>query len=589
MLGEINNVENEENSILTNNMNMPTFENDFNYSLFSLNLEDFHGTLLSAAQAEHTKVRERALRLLELDRIRCEREALKEAADAAEERVRIESEKVREECRIREAEKKVREISKPITLPPLQPHVPTSSTVGAQPVQPTIAFPSFPIKATSQNGALASKSQPLVESKRDNIIELATTKRPLVPSSVTVSTSTALPTIKPSLSTAKLVSNTKEQSIVTPQPTTFGSPTVATGKLDQVGKFSISQPSASAKVLNQSTAQRSKFHQQTQNFVNTTRYREIHAEMKRVRKLVEDQVDPDGNSMKLKNTCSEGRREITKALGQLVVGGNNSTIVNKVILKLREALKTNYQPIPVSLFTVKNHEAVSGATLTEDGVDMNSDKLPIVFIYLIGSLCKSICAQLVSEAAVKPLAATPIGILTAKIFSDPRLHWRGKSLIDVLISKIFIACPILFGVSGDDLTEEGRVRIGWRKINGRFISEQAHYDRMSGIAAGYAAISLRDFSRTKWTNPYPPVNYWFALSAVVSTPDRVNSPSRFVVLKSLVEHSFPRFIQFYGDMAIAALHAALVEFPKRGAENNPAVGTLKALGTTLLRDHGLKL
>ncbi|CCU77498.1 nucleoporin [Blumeria hordei DH14] len=582
----MNNVENEENSILTNNINIPTLENDFNYSLFSLNLEDFHGTLLSAAQAEHTKVRERALRLLELDRIRCEREALKEAADAAEERVRIESEKVREECRIREAEKKVREISKPTILPPLEPHVATSSTVESQPVQPTITFPSFPIKAASQDAALAQKPQPLVESKRDNITELATTKRPLVPSSVTVSTSTALPTIKPYQAGAKLVSNTKEQSIVTPQPTTFGSSTVATGKLDQVGRFSISQPSAPAKALNQSTAQRSKFHQQTQNFVNTTRYREIHAEMKRLRKLVESQVDPDANSMKLKNICSEGRREITKALGQLVVGGNNSTIV---ILKLREALKTNYQLISVSLFTVKNHEAVSGAPLTEDGVDMNSDKLPIIFIYLIGSLCKSICAQLVSEAAVKPLAATPIGILTAKIFSDPRLHWRGKSLIDVLISKIFIACPILFGVSGDDSTEEGRVRIGWRKINGRFISEQAHYDRMSGIAAGYAAISLRDFSRTKWTNPYPPVNYWFALSAVVSTPDRVNSPSRFVVLKSLVEHSFPRFIQFYGDMAIAALHAALVEFPKRGAESNPAVGTLKALGTTLLRDHGLRL
>lgn len=215
--------------------------------------------------------------------------------------------------------------------------------------------------------------------------------------------------------------------------------------------------------------------------------------------------------------------------------------------------------------------------------------LPTAFIYLMGSFCKSVCAQLVSEAALKPQAASPIGILVANIFSDPRLYCREKSMISMLISKIFVACPVLFGVRGDESTHEGRARIGWRKIDGKFISEQAHFDRMSGIAAGYAAISLRDFSRSSKKNPYLAIYYWLAISAIVNTPPEEAFSTQFVVLKALIENSFSTFIKFYGDMGVAALQAALVEFPKRGPRGSASVDTLRTLGETLKKDHGLTL
>ncbi|RKF74505.1 Nucleoporin GLE1 [Golovinomyces cichoracearum] len=596
---------------------------EFSTKISFRDTEEFHTTLLSAAQIEHTRVRERALHLLELDRIKNEKENIRIKAAAAEACSRIERERASEKFKNRDGEKKVSQASKPVSIaslvPPNTSLSPLAASLPVKNAQPVLS-PNKPL-SNSLNQLLVNSLHPdtgleisegsvprfsgfKTRSPLSTVSKSAFSVQATTPTTST-NTQQASPSTKINTQPTKAITRTASTNIEPSSlPNKFGVQNrlsnlnqSVTPKNPIIDESVSNEESSTIKPNSQAIeivperliSPQQYFYNQALLSINEDRYRLIHSNMKRVRKQIESQENMNDMSKELRTNCNKARREITKALGQLVVGGKNAAVIEKVIRQLRDALKNQSELIDVSAFSVKNRKAALEASLTDDDIDMNRDKLPIAFIYLLGAFCKAICAQLVSEAALKPQAASPIGILAARVFSDRRLHWRGESLIDMLIAKMCVVCPVLFGVRGDESTREGRTRIGWRKIDGVFISEQAHFDRMSGIAAGYAAISLRDFSRTKWKNPYPATNYWSTLSIIVNTPREETFSTQFVILKSLIEHSFSRFITFYGDMAIAALHAALVEFPRRGAEGSASVGSLKTLGATLQKDHGLIL
>jgi nucleoporin GLE1 len=219
-----------------------------------------------------------------------------------------------------------------------------------------------------------------------------------------------------------------------------------------------------------------------------------------------------------------------------------------------------------------------------------NDKLPLMFIYLLSAVSKAAISQFAQEASSNPKAADPIGILVVKIFSHPGYYWRGKTLIDIVIAKFRVVLPVVFGIRGNDNTEEGRARIGWRRVDGQWATEQDHQDRMAGLAAGYASIALRDFSKSKSSNPYPPTHYWQAMASISSTPAHEQSVTQYVALRAMTEFYETRFLNFYGNFAKAALKAALVEFPNRSTlSSTPAVSSLKVLADKLKRDMGLDL
>lgn len=238
-------------------------------------------------------------------------------------------------------------------------------------------------------------------------------------------------------------------------------------------------------------------------------------------------------------------------------------------------------PIPVSTFVTDNRQPREGAT-------HNGDSLPALFLYLMNIFAKGIINQFINEGGANPKAADPIGVFTAQIFSNTDFQWRGRSLIDVLMAKYCVVCPALFGFRGNDRMEKGRLALGWRKDGPSWISEQAHNDRMTGLGAGFASISLRDFSKSKKENPYPPTNYWTALASIVNTPQGETSNTQYVVVRAMVDGHEHRFLNFYGNAALAALKLALVEFPKKAPEHAAAAGSLRTLAD-VLKTEGLNL
>src|SRR5438045_6727276 len=94
--------------------------------------------------------------------------------------------------------------------------------------------------------------------------------------------------------------------------------------------------------------------------------------------------------------------------------------------------------------------------------DGSPDTFPSLFLYLLNIFAKAVIAQFIDEAGVAPKAADPVGVVAVQIFASNDFRFRGASLIDILVAKFRIVCPVLWGVYGNEKTEEGRAKLGWQ-------------------------------------------------------------------------------------------------------------------------------
>lgn len=216
----------------------------------------------------------------------------------------------------------------------------------------------------------------------------------------------------------------------------------------------------------------------------------------------------------------------------------------------------------------------------------NGEGMPSMFLYVMNIFAKAIIGQLINEASTRAEAAEPIGVLAHVIFSNPDYQWRGCSFIDILIAKYYSSCPILFGSTGNERTKEGRMSIGWKHDDGNPVSQAQHNSNMTGLAVGYAALTLRNYLRSNRQNPYAPHHYWTAISTITSTDPGLVCLSQYTVLKALVEHHYEKFVAFYGDQALAALRVAVVSFPALAKESTIEVKSLQVLADKWRNEDG---
>lgn len=284
------------------------------------------------------------------------------------------------------------------------------------------------------------------------------------------------------------------------------------------------------------------------------------------------------------------------------------------------ALKEAYEFHPYTKAT-ENYFA-PGSDFTAEPRDIstagNNGLLPVLYIYALNAVSRSVCKQWVMEAADNPEKAQAVAILALRVFSAKETKWCGKSLLDILVAKVYITCPILLGARGDpgldkdgkvlrDNSDLGKRRLGWRQAKdaeGRkmvkqegnvqrqvFIDENTHYSRIKGIAAGFAALTLRYFRAGN--HPCPTYNYWFALEKIVNCAPAHVTASHCMVLQGLVQSQFEQFIKFYGNFGVEALQLALVRFAKEWEETRESdkaiKGSLVALEATFNKYMAVEL
>ena len=185
-----------------------------------------------------------------------------------------------------------------------------------------------------------------------------------------------------------------------------------------------------------------------------------------------------------------------------------------------------------------------------------------LLVFLLNIIAKAVVAQLAVEACRKPQLADPIGAIASAIFANPKFRWNGRSLIDILIAKYHVSCPVLFGIHGDEKTDEGKKLVGWIRPlpDEPFITEAEHTDRMVGLGAGFAALCLRNFKKTSMINPYPQYKWWKALALIVNTEKKDVTATHLTVLGAMIDGFEPRVLEAWGDFGKLVLRTAVVEF-----------------------------
>lgn len=298
----------------------------------------------------------------------------------------------------------------------------------------------------------------------------------------------------------------------------------------------------------------------------------------------------------LKVCMGDMRREIRKSVGQLRDGkGANKVQVCFFCSSYFIAMLIFSLELQTTIDTLKK-----AATFTEPQVDItmflasppqvNDRNGPALLVYLLNIFAKAMIAQFINEVGVKPLIADNLGTVASHIFAIDNFRWKGISLIDVLIAKFHVVCPVLFGIYGNERTLEGKQRLGWwrEEGGGAFVPEQRHFERMTGLGAGFAGISLKNYEKARAQNPYPDRHYWTSFARIVNIPPQEITETHFVVLKAMIENFESKFLHFFGDAAIAALRLGLIELPKRSPPS-VAAKSLAGLVDVLKRDKKLIL
>ncbi|KAF3061543.1 Nucleoporin GLE1 [Daldinia childiae] len=510
----------------------------------SRNTATSHQDALARAQAEHDRVREAAIRVYHDHELQEEQKRLLEQQKRILEQQKLEEERIRAEERLRAEEERLRAL-KAKTVPKLPPEPPTpivhTNGAAAAPAQ---------IKATpttANSGVLSSSKSPPF-----GVQQPALTNGLSGHANGTLQPHPLQPFGQP-----KTIP--QGQSLSGPSP--FTQPTNAILQPNGLSAAAPAKPPVA---------------------INVDRYVEIHKNLKKLRAslLQQSKLSPP-----LKKRMGDMRRELRKNMGQLVgeKGGNKKQIAAIQAL-LDESLRGT---VPSEL--VDPSDYITDRREPAEGALHNEPRLPSLFLYLLNHFSKAVINQFINECGAQPKTADPIGVIVAMIFSKDLYLWRGKTLIDILMAKLRVVCPVLFGYRGSEKTENGRLRLGWKKTETGWAPEQQHSDRMKGLGAGYAAIALRNFSSSKNTNPWPPSKYWASIARIVNTPPAEITNTQCVVLRAMIEASEEKFIQFYGNAAIAALRKALVEFPAKAVEKSPGVSGLQVLAQILKRDIGLEL
>lgn len=303
------------------------------------------------------------------------------------------------------------------------------------------------------------------------------------------------------------------------------------------------------------------------------KYLELHQRMKAFRNAFwEEHKKP---TSPLKGPVGDARRALRTRLGQINVERKDSAAAIK---RLRTecfdiALQTPGPMIDIRPYIV-SHQIPQLA-------NENEAAYPAFLLYVWICFEKFLVKQFEKEAAnTDGRIIQEIGLIAASLFGDQKYQWQGLPLIDIALAKLHKACPPLFGICGTMNTNEGRLRLGWQEDS----TPESYSQRMRGIGAGYASMSLRSFAAK--TPAIAISEYWRAISSICNTPSEQLWPGHFAILSGLIRDYYKKFLQFYGVPARGVLRRAVVDLPVRAPERcKDAASTIAVLRETWKRER----
>jgi nucleoporin GLE1 len=298
------------------------------------------------------------------------------------------------------------------------------------------------------------------------------------------------------------------------------------------------------------------------------KYLELHARMKEFRLAFEN--EHSARSSPLKRYVGDARRDIRLRINQVTTEREVSVDSIKRIRKSFDVAFDN--SFVVGLDDKEKEIKQMGPTIdirpfliSKDIPSLENEaeaQYPALLLYLFICFEKFTLKQFEKQAAgTDTRTLQEVGLIAASLLSDTKYKWKNIPLTDIFVAKLHRICPLLFGVRGTMETASGRIRLGWTTIDKAEPNEENYGQRLRGLGAGYAALSLRSFSGN--TPAIPMAEYWRAVASICSTPTENLWPGHFSILHGLVGDNYRKFTQHYGQHARAVLRRATIDLPRR--------------------------
>jgi nucleoporin GLE1 len=293
------------------------------------------------------------------------------------------------------------------------------------------------------------------------------------------------------------------------------------------------------------------------------KYLELHSRMKIFRKEFVNKHKQVGDP--LKGPVGDTRRDMRKRLGQVTTERKDSqAAINRLRAEcFDKALQTPGPMIDIRPYIV-SHQIPEVTNEAEA-------QYPALLLYAWICFEKSVIMQWNQEAANEDHSIIQeLGLIAASLYSDHKYKWKGVvPLTDTLLAKLHRVCPMMFGINGNTTTKQGLARLGLDKYGTSDANQNSYLQMATGVGAGYAALSLRQFSGK---NPAVPMaDYWRAVASICNTPSDALFPGHFMCLKGLLRDFVRKFLTFYGVHAIAVLRRATRALPDRAPSERPGL------------------
>ncbi|CUM64063.1 uncharacterized protein PRCAT00001651001 [Priceomyces carsonii] len=294
--------------------------------------------------------------------------------------------------------------------------------------------------------------------------------------------------------------------------------------------------------------------------------RKIKEEERRKKNEEEKKHKLKSSSGQIENEFLKYKKDISDIKQNVVLKINENKDLKRQVNQLKRKLNPKFGQLSNSTLQLQkiNIEIIDLIRSME-----STDELALKWI--LNFIAKAIIDQAEMEVIVQTTAAIPLARLACSLlntFSDFDYF---------LIARFVKKCPFIIGYTCSIDSEEGRIRMGWKRKEEKWEDDIKYDERLAGICTVWCTMTrIEDFPQK--------INYsfessWRFLARLLNTNAVLLTNTHFSVAGSWWETCATYFLRKYGQQATKLLNVLSIEWPATTVERNfPAAMRLLILG-----------
>ncbi|CDR46693.1 CYFA0S25e01024g1_1 [Cyberlindnera fabianii] len=211
----------------------------------------------------------------------------------------------------------------------------------------------------------------------------------------------------------------------------------------------------------------------------------------------------------------------------------------------------------------------------------------IAYHWILNFVAKAIVSQAETEVRAKPSSSVPLAKLTLFLLCE------FAELKEFLMARFVKKCPYVIGYTCAVDTEEGRLRMGWKRHEDSKWEDQVSYDeRMAGMMTLYSVITRLPLDQQHFNtmpHPLPMSENWKMLARWMNIKSELLINTHFTVAASWWDASAKEFLMCYGVQGKKLMQIMWTTWPATVEEKKfTGAKTLMTVGEDWSKDGEIK-